>query len=499
MIRGLTVLACMEHHPDCADAAYLSRRDGRSSARCGFNWRSSMWVGIFSVLGSACWALAMTLENAALVRAVGQIELVFTFIASHVVLKERPSVGEWIGSLLVVGASYSSSLSGEQMTETNPRPLHGLRVLDFSTTIAGPHCSRLLADMGADVVKVESPEGDLMRSRPVQRDGASARCSASSMPASARSCSTSSDPRPSRRSRKLAAKVDVVLENYRPGVMKRLGIDYPELAKGQSPSRLCAISGYGQTGRPPAGRPTRRSSMPRRATTWRICSTSTAASGRTIAASSSADYASGSYAMGAILAALYQRNAPGQGRWSTFRCSRPWSHAFGEVNARSSTSKYRRGRCTGPIEAKDGYVMLATASERTFRTWRRLRPARLLTDPRFEKYADRRRTGMSFVDGSSSGPGSSRSKECVGGAGEAWRALLALSHRDRGASGSAGRASRLALHHRGQRRRLQVALPPFRFSGSAPAKRPQGRESRRTHQERPRRSGAQRRARSRRC
>jgi drug/metabolite transporter (DMT)-like permease len=45
----------------------------------------------------------MTLENAALVRAVGQIELVFTFIASHVVLKERPSPGEWLGSALVVG------------------------------------------------------------------------------------------------------------------------------------------------------------------------------------------------------------------------------------------------------------------------------------------------------------------------------------------------------------------------------------------------------------
>ena len=62
-----------------------------------------VWVGIFSVLGSAGWALAMTLENAALVRAVGQIELVFTFIASHLVLKERPSAGEWLGSVLVIG------------------------------------------------------------------------------------------------------------------------------------------------------------------------------------------------------------------------------------------------------------------------------------------------------------------------------------------------------------------------------------------------------------
>jgi drug/metabolite transporter (DMT)-like permease len=82
---------------------YLSRRDRPQLGKVWVNWRSSIWVGIFSVLGSAGWALAMTLENAALVRAVGQIELVFTFIASHVVLKERPSAGEWIGSVAVVG------------------------------------------------------------------------------------------------------------------------------------------------------------------------------------------------------------------------------------------------------------------------------------------------------------------------------------------------------------------------------------------------------------
>jgi len=103
MVRGITVLAFMNTIQVSLMVLYLARRDHPQLGKVWVSWRSSIWVGIFSVLGSACWALAMTLENAALVRAVGQIELVFTFIASHLVLKERPSIGEWIGSFLVVG------------------------------------------------------------------------------------------------------------------------------------------------------------------------------------------------------------------------------------------------------------------------------------------------------------------------------------------------------------------------------------------------------------
>ncbi len=103
VIRGITVLACMNTIQVVLMAAYLARRDRPQLGKVWHNWRSSIWVGIFSVLGSAGWALAVTLENAALVRAVGQIELVFTFISSRLVLKERPSLGEWIGSILVIG------------------------------------------------------------------------------------------------------------------------------------------------------------------------------------------------------------------------------------------------------------------------------------------------------------------------------------------------------------------------------------------------------------
>src|SRR5262249_20790433 len=76
MVRGITVLAWMNTIQVVLMVAYLARQDRPQLGKVWINGRSSIWVGIFSVLGSAGWALAMTLENAALVRAVGQIELV---------------------------------------------------------------------------------------------------------------------------------------------------------------------------------------------------------------------------------------------------------------------------------------------------------------------------------------------------------------------------------------------------------------------------------------
>src|SRR5262245_6652345 len=104
--------------------------------------------------------------------------------------------------------------------------LHGLRVLDLTTTIAGPHCGRLLADLGASVIKIESPEGDMMRTRPPLRDGAST--SFGQLNAGKRSIALDlKQPAAVEIVKRLAARSDVLVENYRPGVMRRLGLDYP--------------------------------------------------------------------------------------------------------------------------------------------------------------------------------------------------------------------------------------------------------------------------------
>src|SRR6202008_111127 len=98
--------------------------------------------------------------------------------------------------------------------------LSGLRVLDFPTTIAGPHCTRLLADLGAEVIKIEAPDGDMMRTRPPMRSGAST--SFGQLNAGKKSLALDlKSPRGVEAVRRLVATADVVVENFRPGVMRR--------------------------------------------------------------------------------------------------------------------------------------------------------------------------------------------------------------------------------------------------------------------------------------
>src|SRR5206468_9591411 len=92
--------------------------------------------------------------------------------------------------------------------------LDGLRVLDFTTTIAGPHCTRMLADLGAEVIKIEAPEGDMMRARPPLRNGAST--SFGQLNAGKKSVALDlKSPEAVEAARRLVATADVLVENFR--------------------------------------------------------------------------------------------------------------------------------------------------------------------------------------------------------------------------------------------------------------------------------------------
>ncbi len=131
--------------------------------------------------------------------------------------------------------------------------LTGIRVLDFTSMIAGSYCTRQLADLGAEVIKCEPPGGDYVRVPEPVRDGKSTyyghlNCGKKSL------CLDLKNPTAKGLVKELAAVTDVVVENFRPGVMKRLGLGYETLRKLKPDIIYCAISGYGQTG-PDADRP----------------------------------------------------------------------------------------------------------------------------------------------------------------------------------------------------------------------------------------------------
>ena len=276
----------------------------------------------------------------------------------------------------------------------------GLRVLDFSTTIAGPHCTRMLADLGAEVIKIETAEGETMRTRPPVRNN----CSTAFGQLNVGKKSLVLDLKSAdgvEVVRRLVATADILVENFRPGVMRRLKLDYASLRELNPKLIYCSISGYGQTG-PSAELPA-------------YAPVIHAASGYEMAHLAyqpgrsrpdycgiyHADVLTGVYAFGAIGAALYQRHSSGKGQHiDVSMLESMLSLTLSELQSSQFEVKAPPRPMFGPIETSDGYVMVAIASEKTFQSLMKvIGHPEWITDSRFAKYADRRENWASLMNG----------------------------------------------------------------------------------------------------
>ena len=127
------------------------------------------------------------------------------------------------------------------------RPLDAIRVLDFTRVLAGPHAARMLCDLGAEVIKIEPPEGDLTRFGHPRLNSLATYFIQQNVGKLNVSLNLA-DARAVDIVRKLVAMSDVVIENFRPGVMQRLGLGYDTLAAQNERLIYASISGYGATG-----------------------------------------------------------------------------------------------------------------------------------------------------------------------------------------------------------------------------------------------------------
>jgi crotonobetainyl-CoA:carnitine CoA-transferase CaiB-like acyl-CoA transferase len=130
-------------------------------------------------------------------------------------------------------------------TDQRPGPLEGLLVADFSRVLAGPYCTMLLGDLGATVIKVESPAGDDTRTwLPPERDGVSTYYMAINR--NKRSVTLDfNDATDLRLARELARRADIFIENFKPGGLKRFGLDYDSMRQQNARIIYASISGFG--------------------------------------------------------------------------------------------------------------------------------------------------------------------------------------------------------------------------------------------------------------
>ncbi|NEC88050.1 CaiB/BaiF CoA-transferase family protein [Streptomyces sp. SID12501] len=274
-------------------------------------------------------------------------------------------------------------------------PLDGLLVADFSRILAGPYATMLLADLGADVVKVEGPKGDDTRSwMPPVRDGVSTYYLGINR--GKRSIALDfRDEADARLARKLARRADVVIENFKPGGLARYELDYPSVSTGNPGVVYASISGFGSG----PGRNVPGYDLMVQAISGLMSLTGDPDGPPYRAGISVFDVMAGNHAVIGVLAALRHRDATGQGQHVEVNLLS--SALTGLVNHSSSyvagdTVPYRMGNAHPsvfpyePLPTADQDLIVTAANDGQFRKLCEvLGVPEVADDPRFRHNADR--------------------------------------------------------------------------------------------------------------
>ena len=280
------------------------------------------------------------------------------------------------------------------------RPFEGVKILDFTQVLAGPYASYQLALLGADVIKVERREGEDMRRNPLSPEWADRGLAPSFQAINGNKRSLTLDLQKQEAVtivRQLAADADVVMENFRPGVMDKLGIGYAALSAINPRLIYCAISGFGQTGpeRLGAGYDGKIQAM-----SGILAITGHADTGPTRAGFAVCDVLSGATAAFGVSSALFQRSHTGKGQMVDVSMleatlaflSGPVADytVAGHSQQQSGNQAVSRRPTANLFKAGEGYLLLAVNNEKQYRSlMAALGRAGALEDPRFADWSAR--------------------------------------------------------------------------------------------------------------
>jgi crotonobetainyl-CoA:carnitine CoA-transferase CaiB-like acyl-CoA transferase len=280
------------------------------------------------------------------------------------------------------------------------KPFAGVKVLDFTRVLAGPYGSYQLALLGADVIKVESREGDDMRFGNRANEWEKRGLAAPWVAVNAGKRSITMDlkqPKAIEVVKRLVPTADVVIENFRPGVMDKLGIGY-ETLKAINPRLIyCAVSGFGQVG--PEARTAAFDGMIQ-AMSGLMSITGFENNGPTRVGFAGADVMSGATAALGIASALYQRTHTGKGQLvdvamidavMAYLAQQFTEHLMtGRVHGQSANLSVTRKPTGNLFRTKDGWIVLAVMTDPQFqRLMKEVGRADALADPRFVDWPTR--------------------------------------------------------------------------------------------------------------